>query len=89
VSYAPLWAMLALRALPGDVRPNFRDVIPWASIVLGALTAGSVWSGIALVRDTERAGNGGEPHHDVVESSRGVRSEHHAADLYGVASSDS
>lgn len=48
--------MLAFRALPSDLRPNLEGRIPWAPIVLGALTVGSVWSGISLVRGTQRTG---------------------------------
>lgn len=56
VSYAPLWGMLAFRALPGNLRPNPHGTIPWVALAFGALTVGSIWSAVSLIRDTRRTG---------------------------------
>jgi hypothetical protein len=54
VSYAPLWLMVALRALPKglDLRP-----LPWTSIAFGLLFAWSVLDGIRLVGGSRRLGS--------------------------------
>jgi len=49
VSYAPLWAMLALRALPAHVTLDRRGAPAWGSLLFGALAAWSLVDAWRLV----------------------------------------